>query len=438
MSQRIPVIAVVGRPNVGKSTLFNRLIGKREAIVDDVPGVTRDRTFGDAEWAGKYFRVTDTGGYVPDSDDLFDTVVREQVEKAISESDRLIFLVDARDGVTAVDREVASILRRAGRDVILAVNKVDSENYEAQAAEFYELGLGEIYPISALNGRTLGDMLDALVEDFPEGEYEPDEKELRIAVVGRPNAGKSSLVNALLGEQRSVVTDIPGATRDKLDSTLKHNGEEITLVDTAGLRKRSRVKEQIEYFSNVRTFMAIAESTVSIVLVDAIEGFERQDQNVVEEAVRRRKGLIIAVNKWDAIEKDHTTAREWELEMRHKLGSIDYAPIVFVSALKKQRVFKLIDVAKRVHEERKKKIPTSELNDKLLPIIEATPPPASPSGREVKVKFVNQVGNAYPVFIFFANYPQHIPDAYVRFLEKAIRKEFGFEGVPFTISTRKK
>lgn len=435
---KLPLVAIVGRPNVGKSTLFNRFVGKREAIVDDQSGVTRDRNYGECEWSGKKFRLIDTGGYVPDSADQFEAAIREQVESAISESDAIIFLVDARTGVNPVDSIIVQMLRQSNKKFFVVVNKVDAEVHAVAANEFYSMGIENIYDISALSGRRTGDLLDDLTMDFPTDDLIEEDKRLKIAIVGRPNVGKSSLTNALLGEERSIVTDIPGTTRDSLDSILKYYGEEIVLIDTAGLRKKKRIEESIEYFSNLRTFKAISESDVTIVLIDAQIGFEKQDQKIIDEAVRWRRGLIIAVNKWDLVEKETNTARKFEVEIKDKLGSVDYAPIIFISALTKQRIFKLIELSKTVQSERTKKIPTADLNDSLLPEIEKNPPPASPTGKEVKIKFISQVGDHYPIFLFFANYPKHIPEHYRKFLERLIRRIYGFEGVPITVSFRQK
>jgi GTPase len=435
---KIPLIAIVGRPNVGKSTLFNRLIGKREAIVDDQSGVTRDRNYGEGDWCGKRFRLIDTGGYVPESSDLFETAIREQVEVAIEEADSIIFLVDVRNGVNPAEKVIVDMLRQSGKKYYLVVNKVDAQSHAVGANEFYSLGVDMVYDISALSGRLTGDLLDDITKDFPAEDLIEEDKRLKIAIVGRPNVGKSSLTNALLGEGRSIVTDIPGTTRDSLDSVLKYYGEEIVLIDTAGLRKKKKVEESIEFFSNIRTFKAISESDVTVLMLDVQTGFEKQDQKIIDEVVRWRKGLVIAINKWDLMEKETNTARDYENAIKEKLGTVDFAPAIFTSALTKQRIFKLIDLCKKVQAERSKKIPTSELNDTILPEIEKNPPPASPTGREVKIKFISQVGDYYPIFLFFSNYPNLIPDHYRRFLERTLRRVYGFEGVPITVSFRQK
>jgi GTPase len=432
------IVVIVGRPNVGKSTLFNRLVGRKEAIVHDLSGVTRDRNYGEVEWAGKEFKLIDTGGYVPRSPDLFETAIREQVQIAIAEADSVIFLVDVKAGLTAFDIEIGKILRSSNKKFFLVVNKVDSEKLEPGAAEFYSLGVDKVYDISAVAGRNIGDLLDVITAELPMKEEEEDSSKLKIAIVGRPNVGKSSLANALLGEDRSIVTDIPGTTRDSLDSILKYYGKEITLIDTAGLRKKKKVEENIEFFSTIRTLRAIAECEVVIILVDAQGGIEKQDQKIIDEAVTRRKSIILAVNKWDLIEKETNTARQFELAIKDKMGSIDYVPVVFISALTKQRIFKLIDLAIEIFTERKKQIPTSELNETILPEIEKNPPPSTSTGKEVKIKYITQAKGSYPVFLFFTNYPKEIPEHYKRFLEKLIRRKFGFEGVTIILSFKTK
>ncbi len=433
------VIAIVGRPNVGKSTLFNRIIGERDAIVDPKSGVTRDRHYGTAEWNGKKFSIIDTGGYVPDSDNVFEAAIREQVQIAIDEADVIIFVVDAVSGVTPIDIEIARILRQTKKKVILAVNKIDNEKLELYSSQFYELGLGEPFPISALHGRKVGDFLDEVVKDLPEVSEETQslENQIKVAIVGQPNVGKSSFVNAVLGENRIIVTDIPGTTRDSIDTFFEYNGVNFVLIDTAGLRKRSKIKESIEFYSAIRALKALERCDVAVVMLDATFGLERQDLRIIGEAADLKRGIIIAVNKWDLIEKDSNTALEYERALRERLRVFDYVPVLFISAKTKQRIFKVLDLAKIVYEERNKRVKTSELNRILLPIVKETPPPAI-SGKEIKIKYVTQVKTAPPVFAFFTNFPDDIPEHYRRFLENKIREHFGFVGVPLTIVFKKK
>ena len=433
------IVAIVGRPNVGKSTLFNRIIGERDAIVDPKSGVTRDRHYGQAEWNGKKFTVIDTGGYVPDSDDVFESAIREQVQIAIDEADVIVFVVDAITGVTPIDIEIAKILRQTKKKVILAVNKIDNDKLELYSSQFYELGLGEPFSISALHGRKVGDFLDEVVKDLPEKVEETEEgkNQIKVAVVGQPNVGKSSFVNAILGENRIIVTDIPGTTRNSIDTTFRYNDTEFVLIDTAGLRRRSKIKESIEFYSAIRALKSVERCDVAVVMLDATCGLERQDLRIIGEAADLKKGIIIAVNKWDLIEKDSNTALEYEHALKERLKVFDYVPILFISAKTKQRIFKVLDLAKIVYDERNKKIKTSELNKVLFPIVKETPPPAV-SGKEIKIKYVTQVKTAPPVFAFFANFPDDIPEHYKRFLENKIREHFGFIGVPVTIVFKKK
>ncbi len=435
----IPLVVIVGRPNVGKSTLFNRLTRSKLSIVDDESGVTRDRIYGEVEWNGQIFRLMDTGGYVKESNDKFEQAIKEQVEIAIDEADALLFVTDGRSGVTHLDTEVATLLRNTKKPTFVLVNKADTASFENDKLEFYSLGLDNVYDISALNGRNTGDVLDELITglNIPE-ENLVDDGLLKIAMLGKPNVGKSSLTNALLGFDRSIVTDIPGTTRDSLDSVLKYYGEEITLVDTAGLRKKAKVKENIEFYSNVRTWRALSTCNIAIVMIDAQTGLENQDQKIIDEAIHRRKGIILAVNKWDLVEKDTNTAQEFAQETTLRLGGISYLPIIFISALTKQRIYKIIDMAKEVQVERLKKISTKELNDKLLEEIRRNPPSSTKRGKEINIKFVTQVGEKYPIFLFFCSQSKEVPDNYRRFLENKIRSHFGFKGVPITVSFKEK
>jgi GTP-binding protein len=433
------IVAIVGRPNVGKSTLFNRIIGERDAIVDPQSGVTRDRHYGEAQWNGKKFTVIDTGGYVPESKDVFEAAIREQVWIAIEEADVIVFVVDGITGVTPLDVEIAKILRQTNKKVVLAVNKIDNEKSEIYTAQFYELGVGEPFPISALHGRKIGDFLDEVVKDLPnvDGEEKNEEDQIKVAIVGQPNVGKSSFVNAVLGENRTIVTDIPGTTRDSIDTQFEYNGNKFLLIDTAGLRKRSKIKESIEFYSAIRALKALQRCDVAVVMLDATCGLERQDLRIIGEAAELKKGIVIAVNKWDLVEKDANTALEYEHALKSRLKVFDYVPVVFISAKTKQRIFKVLDLAKVVHDERAKRIKTSELNKVLFPIVKETPPPAV-SGKEIKIKYVTQVKSSPPVFAFFANFPDDIPEHYKRFLENKIRENFGFIGVPLTIIFKRK
>lgn len=434
-----PLVVIVGRPNVGKSTLFNRLTKSKISIVDDQSGVTRDRISGDVEWNGKVFRVMDTGGYVKSSDDKFEQAIKEQVEIAIEEADAILFVNDGRLGLTHLDNEVATLLRTSKKPIYVLVNKADTANFENDKLEFYKFGLENVYDISALNGRNIGDVLDDLVNNlnFPDSYNENDDR-LKIALLGKPNVGKSSLTNALLGYDRSIVTDIPGTTRDSLDSILKYYGEEIVLVDTAGLRKRTKVKENIEFYSTVRTLRALSNCDVAIIMIDAQAGLENQDQKIIDEAIQRRKGIILAVNKWDLVEKETNTAKKFEDEIKHSLGSINYLPIIFISALTKQRIYKLIDLAKSIQTDRLKKIPTGELNEIMIEEIGKNPPPATKRGKEINIKFISQVGEKYPIFLFFCSNSKEAPEHYRKFLENKIREKFGFWGVPITVSFKEK
>lgn len=431
-----PIVSIVGRPNVGKSTLFNRILGARKAIVLDQPGVTRDRHYAEVDWAGREFILIDTGGFVPESSDVFEAAVREQVHLSIEEAAVVLLLVDGQDGILPMDREIARMLRKSAKRVLLVVNKIDGPKHDQKLYEFHELGLGNPYPISAISGRQTGDLLDVVVEGFPEQQFEEEDESFRLAIIGRPNVGKSSLANAFLGKPRSIVTDIPGTTRDALDSLMKFHGREITLIDTAGLRRKSKVKENVEFFSTVRTLKSIQRCHVALVLIDAVDGLTHQDIDVISQAVEYSKGIVIGVNKWDLVEKDTNTAHRLETEIHERIKTFDYIPIVFISTLTKQRIAKALDMCLQVHEERSKRISTAELNDRLLPLLAEKPPPSTPTGREVKIRYATQVRNAPPVVVFFTNHPRNIPESYRRFVERAIRDIFGFKGVPLTVQFR--
>lgn len=432
------IVAIVGRPNVGKSTLFNRLVEKRQAIMDDIPGVTRDRHYGYAEWTGKFFTVIDTGGYVTGSEDKFESEIRKQIAMAIDEATAVIFVVDCKDGLTGYDKDFANVIRISKKPVLVAANKADTPEKSAHAAEFYELGLGEVYPISAENGGGTGELLDELVKIFPsEGVEDPHAGIPRISIVGRPNVGKSSLLNALLGTERSIVTDEAGTTRDAIHSHYKMYGKNFILIDTAGIRKKSKVKADVEFYSVLRALRALEESDVCIVVLDAERKMESQDVNIINLAHRQGKGIIIMVNKWDLIEKDTQTADTYKKDILEKLAPIDYIPVIFASALNKQRIFQVIEKAVKVYDNKTIKIPTSRLNDALLPEIERYPPPAI-KGKFIQIKYLTQVNARFPSFALFCNLPQYIQPAYERYLENKLREHFDFEGVPVRLIFKKK
>lgn len=430
------MIAIVGRPNVGKSTLFNRLTQKRQAIVDSVSGVTRDRHYGKSEWNGVEFSVIDTGGYDDTSEDVFDVEIRKQVVLAIEEADVILFVVDVETGITDLDQHVADLLRQTEKKVIVVVNKVDNGQRQMDAYEFYNLGLGDYFCISSINGSGTGDLLDEAVKDMTIAEEE-DRGLPKITIAGRPNVGKSTLTNALLGKDRNIVTDVAGTTRDTITEIYNQFGFEFELIDTAGLRKKGKVHENLEFYSVMRSIRAIESSDVVMVMVDAERGFEAQDMNIFHLAEKNRKGIVVLVNKWDAVEKETNSTRDFEKAIRERTAPFTDYPIIFVSALTKQRIFKAVETAMEVYERRKTRISTSKLNDYFLDLTKDTPPPAT-KGKYVKIKYITQLPTATPQFAFFANLPQYVKEPYKRFLENRLREKFNFTGVPISIYMRKK
>jgi len=450
------VVAVVGRPNVGKSTLFNRIIGKRVAIVHPQSGVTRDRNYGEADWTGKKFFLIDTGGFVPDSDDAFNIHIREQIRIALEASDKVLFVVDGENGLHPVDEEIANNLRKFSNDkpILLVVNKADNAKKAFNKNEFFKLGLGEPHDISALSGKNVAELLDELTKDFSEIDDEVDNR-IKFAIIGRPNAGKSSIVNAILNEERNIVTNIPGTTRDSIDSEIKYHGESIVLIDTAGLKKKNKIKtsESVEFFSTVRTYRSIERCDVAILVIDSTVIMEsmgdvsdlkhsafkldKQDIRIIEDIYNYNKGLLIVINKWDLIEKDSKTTALFEKKITEHLKSYRFLKFAFVSALTKQRIHKVIEDAKVIYDERRKHIKTSALNEKLLDEIKRMPPQAT-RGKEIKINYITQLKSAPPVFGFFSNEPTLIADNYRKYLEKKLREHFGFEGVPITLVFKKK
>ena len=433
------VVAIIGRPNVGKSTLFNRLIEDRKAIVDDMSGVTRDRNYGVAEWEGRTFSVIDTGGYVAESEDIFEVAIREQVHIAMEEADVLIFMVDTTTGPTPLDTAFAHIVRQQPQKVILVANKVDNFSQIDETYAFYELGLGDIMPISAMSGSGTGELLDKVIEMLPPLEPESDEgpKVPRISIVGRPNVGKSSLVNALIGKEVQIVTPIAGTTRDSVDTRYTAFNQDIILVDTAGLRKRSRIKENIEFYSTLRTIRAIETCDVALLMLDATLGLEQQDLSILSQILKHNKGVVILVNKWDLIEKETNTARDMEKLIREKMAPFTDVPILFVSAHERKRLLKALEVAMEVFGNKSRKIPTSRLNEVMLAAVERQYPPAV-RGQIIRIKYVTQISASIPTFLFFANHPKLIPTSYQRYLENQLRKHFSFSGVPINVFFRKK
>ena len=432
------IVAIVGRPNVGKSTLFNRLLEKREAIVDSTAGVTRDRHYGKSDWNGVDFTVIDTGGYDVGSDDIFEEEIRKQVQLAVDEATSIIFMVNVEEGLTDIDNEIYQLLRKSNKPIYVVVNKVDSAKEELPATEFYQLGIEKYYTLSSATGSGTGDLLDDIVADFPTTEYvDPFDGLPRITIAGRPNVGKSTLTNALLGDERNIVTNIAGTTRDSIETLYKKFGYEFVLVDTAGMRKKSKVSEDLEFYSVMRSIRAIEHSDVVIIMVDATKGWESQDMNIFSLAQKNRKGIVILINKWDLVEKSTNTMKQFEAQIREKISLFSDVPILFISALTKQRILKAVETAMEVNENRSKRIKTSKLNEIMLPIIEDTPPPAL-KGKYIKIKYCTQLPTVTPQFAFFCNLPQYVKEPYKRFIENQLRKNFDFKGVPIEVYFRQK
>ncbi len=433
------LVAIVGRPNVGKSTLFNRLVGMRQAIVDDISGVTRDRHYGRSDWNGREFSVVDTGGYAVGSDDVFEAAIRRQVEIAIDEADLIIFMVEAATGITDYDAGIADVLRRSRKPVVLCVNKVDTGEKLFDAYQFYSLGLGEVYSISAANGSGTGDLLDAVVNALPERKEveDPYAGLPRIAIVGKPNVGKSSLINALLGEDRNIVTPVAGTTRDSIETHYNKFGHEFMLVDTAGIRRKAKVKEDLEFYSVMRSIRAIEHSDICVMMIDATTGMEAQDMNIWNLIIRNRKGCVLVVNKWDLFLKDSSTVNEYTKGLKERLAPFEDVPIIFTSVVKMQRIQDVLGAVAKVYENYSRRIPTARLNDVMLPIIAETPPPAT-KGKYVKIKYITQLPTKFPAFAFFCNLPQYVKEPYKRFVENQLRENFELIGCPVQIYFRKK
>jgi GTP-binding protein len=431
------IVAIVGRPNVGKSTLFNRLIERREAITDPTAGTTRDRHYGKAEWNGVLFSVIDTGGYVSGSDDVFEAEIRKQVKLAIDEADTILFLVDAKGGITSLDEAIAGMLRKAKKPLLLAANKVDALEQEYAASEFYGLGLGEVHTLAAVSGAGTGDLLDALVKTFNKPS-EPEEQDIpNFAIVGKPNVGKSSLVNALLGREQNIVTPVAGTTRDPINTRWNVFGHDVMLLDTAGIRRKAKVDEDIEFYSVIRSVRAIEDSDVCLLMIDATDGIQQQDLHILSIIQKNGKGLVVLVNKWDLIEKETNTMKAFEAEVKKRIEPFTDVPVVFISVLEKQRILKAMEMAMQVFEDRKRRIKTRELNDVLLPLIERQPPPMY-KAKQVSIKFITQLPTYVPTFVFYCNLPQYIKPSYERFLENRLREHWRFTGVPIRLFFRKK
>lgn len=437
------IVAIVGRPNVGKSTLFNRLIEQKKAIMDNMSGVTRDRHYGYGQWTGKFFSVIDTGGYVHGSEDIFEGAIREQVELAIEESAVLLFVVDCQTGLTDLDKDFAKVLRRSKKPVILVANKADTHEKAMASAEFYELGLGDPFPIAAESGSGTGDMLDVMISHFKdEGIENPEAGVPRVAILGRPNVGKSSFLNALLGRDRSIVTDMAGTTRDAIQNRYTLYGKDFIITDTAGIRRKARIDDNIEYYSVLRSIKALEECDIAIILIDAttidpLTGLEAQDMNIVSMADKAKKGIVLMVNKWDLVAKDTNTANALEKAIKERMAPLNYMPVIFTSVMEKKRIFQVLEMMLQVYENRSQKISTSKLNDVMLEVIQSYPPPAW-KGKYIKIKYCTQVSTPYPTFIFFCNLPQYIKESYERYLENQMRKNFQLDGTPISLFFRKK
>lgn len=432
------VVAIVGRPNVGKSTLFNRLIGQRKSIINNESGVTRDRIYGYSDWNGKSFSVIDTGGFVHGSNDVFEAAIRSQVKIAMEEASVILYMVDVSTGITDLDAEIAGMLRKSDKTVILSVNKVDNHQRELLANEFWALGFENTFFLSSITGSGTGDMLDFLTEQLPSADEEESDSDIpRFAIVGQPNVGKSSITNALLGEERNIVTDIPGTTRDSINTYYNKFGHEFYLVDTAGIRKKNKVHEDLEFYSVIRAVKAMDEAEVCILMIDASLGIESQDLSILSLIQRRKKGLVIVVNKWDLIQKETNTARDFETELKRKISPFNDVPIIFTSVTEKQRILKVVESAMKVHQNRTQKIKTSKLNEIMQAEIERVPPP-SHRGKFIKIKYITQLPIHYPAFAFFCNHPKHVKPSYKGYLENKMREHWDFSGVPITIHFREK
>ncbi len=432
------IIAIVGRPNVGKSTLFNRLTESRQAIVDETAGVTRDRHYGKGDWNGFEFSIIDTGGYIRGSEDVFEKEIRKQAEIAIDEADVILFVLDTMQGLTGMDQDMAKVLRQTSKKVLIVANKVDNNKLLSDATEFYTLGMGEVFSISAINGSGTGELLDEVVKEF-KNKHDEEETDLpKFAVVGRPNVGKSSFINAIIGEDRNIVTPVAGTTRDTINTRYNRYGFEFVIIDTAGIRRKSRVKENIEFYSVLRSIRAIEKCDVAILIVDGSQEFESQDVNILHLAEKNRKGVVVLVNKWDLVEKVTNTHKEYEEKIRRKIAPFNDVPIIFTSVINKQRIYKAIEAGMQVYKNKTKKVSGAKLNEIMLPVIKATPPPTGSRNKQIKIKYVAQLPVNFPAFAFFCNHPSEVKEQYKRFLEKKLRSEFDFVGVPIQLYFRQK